>query len=256
MFSWFKFGPERETVIAYPPAPDGVTIYAIGDIHGCDRQLSAIHQRIDADLARRNPAAPVEVYLGDYIDRGPGSAQVLDRLIDRAASRQAVFLRGNHETYIDDFLNGEVALAHWQSLGGYETLMSYGINAYRMLREEEGEPAIRKAFAAALPDRHRTFLASLSNQHFIGRYQFVHAGVRPGIAPEDQAEEDLLWIRDAFLNHDGDFGYCVVHGHTPVRKPEFRPNRINIDTGAFATGVLTCIRIDETGAHLLEGDGG
>jgi serine/threonine protein phosphatase 1 len=164
-----------------------------------------------------------------------------------------VFLRGNHETYIDDFLNGEVALAHWQSLGGYETLMSYGIDADRMLRDGEDEQAVREAFARTLPDRHREFLANLSNQHFIGRYQFVHAGVRPGVAPEDQAQHDLLWIRDAFLLHDGDFGYCVVHGHTPARMPEFRPNRINIDTGAFATGVLTCIRIDQTGVHLLEG---
>ena len=234
----------------YPPAPDGFTFYVVGDIHGRLDLLGAVHSRIDADKARLRPKRSLEVYLGDYIDRGPDSAGVVSRLISRARDAFAVFLRGNHEQYLLNFLNGEDCLEQWRAVGGTATMLSYGVARGLLTRSASAE-VVRGNLSELLPDEHRRFYKETGFHMRAGPYLAVHAGIRPGVALEDQRTADLLGIRRDFLQHDGDFGFIVIHGHTPVMEPDLRRNRINIDTGAFATNRLTCLRISKDGIGLL-----
>jgi serine/threonine protein phosphatase 1 len=226
-----------------PKTSDGFRIYAIGDVHGRADLLAQLFRCIDADIAAHPAPQVLEVLLGDYIDRGPDSRAVLDLLISRSRSHQIVCLKGNHETFIFDFLRDPTVFDPWKSFGGLETLMSYGvvppINASQQEQRELAE-----AFAHALPNSHRQFLFNLSPSFASGDYFFAHAGVRPGIPLLRQKEQDLLWIREEFLAHKKAFGKIVVHGHTPVIEPDIRPNRINIDTGAYTTGRLTCLKLE------------
>jgi serine/threonine protein phosphatase 1 len=233
-----------------PPAPKGVTIYAIGDIHGRLDLLEMVHREIDADKASSHPRRAAEIYLGDYIDRGPDAAGVISRLIDRSRDVYAIFLRGNHEQMLLDFLAGEPCFEMWKAVGAVPSLLSYGLEP-SLLCHEGPHDKVRRALASQLPVEHQQFLSNTAPYCETGRYLFVHAGVRPGTKVEDQARDDLLGIRDAFLDFDGDHGSIVVHGHTPVMAPDFRPNRINIDTGAYATNCLTCLRIGEEGPRVL-----
>ncbi len=220
-------------------------VYAIGDIHGRVDLLDQVLLRIDAHATAHPVSRPVEVFLGDYIDRGPASREVLDRLSARTRTRETMCLKGNHETFIEAFIKDPTILSDWGRYGGIETLLSYGlVPSVNMGPAEQIELAA--TFSEVLPLGHRIFLGSLRPSFTCGDYFFVHAGVRPGIPLAKQREEDLLWIRDDFLLYEDDFGKVVVHGHTPVREPDVRPNRINIDTGAYATGQLTCL--------MLEGD--
>jgi serine/threonine protein phosphatase 1 len=236
------FRPRKEKL--RPRVPEGVRIYAIGDIHGRADLLDRMLNCIDADLASNPVRLGIEVYLGDYIDRGPASREVVDRLVARKRTFRAVFLKGNHEGYLTRFLANPAILVDWQSYGGLETLMSYGItpsiNANAATRAQ-----LAVALDEALPESHRRFIGNLKPSFTCGDYFFVHAGVRPGVPLAKQREEDLLWIRQDFLLHEEDFGKIVVHGHTPVPQPDVRPNRINIDTGAFATGQLTCLILED-----------
>jgi serine/threonine protein phosphatase 1 len=240
----------KKTKSVVPSLPPETRIYAIGDIHGRVDLLNDTLARIDADRVRARARKIFEVYLGDYIDRGPGSREVLDRLIERCRTHDTIFLKGNHETYPLMFLDTPAFLNNWGQLGGFETLMSYGLRPPVQTTPEQ-QISIAQAFNSSLPSTHRRFLQSLRSHVTCGDFYFVHAGVRPGIALGVQREEDLLEIRDAFLNCEEDFGMVVVHGHTPVREPEFRPNRINIDTGAYATGRLTCLVIDGKTLRIL-----
>ena len=228
-----------------PRLPEGMRIYAIGDVHGRADLLDRLLSRIDAHIVAYPVVRPVHLLVGDYIDRGPGSREVLDLLINCSQGREMVFLRGNHDTFIDEFLTNPGVLRDWSKIGGLETLMSYGlqpsINADATLQKE-----LAKGLEGALPETHRIFLKGLISSFTCGGYFFAHAGVRPGIPLAKQRDDDLLWIRDEFLLHEEDFGKIVVHGHTPVRELDIRPNRINIDTGAYVTGRLTCL--------VLEGD--
>jgi serine/threonine protein phosphatase 1 len=252
-FAWLL--PDADESHVYPAAPSGTVIYAIGDIHGRLDLLEAIGARIDRDAEREQPNESIEIYLGDYIDRGPSSAAVFDWLIKRQDNRSTFFLRGNHEFLLEEFLAQETAYKDWGQLGGFETLVSYGID-HLLPHDLPEDSYIRDELASRIPSEHRRFLDELLTSVEIGPYLFVHAGVRPGIALEEQNERDCLWIRDEFLEHEGKFERLVVHGHSPVAKPELLPNRINIDTGAFATGRLSCLKISARGARLLEsGDG-
>ncbi len=200
--------------------------------------------RASTRIKRRSPAVrPVEIFVGDYIDRGPASYQVLERLIDRAQSREMVFLKGNHETYIFEFMRNPAALREWSQWGGLETLLSYGLKP-SLNADAATQKELAIAFRAALPKSHRVFLGSLQSSFSCGGFFFAHAGVRPGIPLAQQSEDDLLWIRDDFLLHEEEFGKIIVHGHTPVREIDIRRNRINIDTGAYATGQLSCLVIE------------
>lgn len=229
-----------------PPAarvPDGLRIYAIGDVHGRADVLADTFARIDADLANCQVAKPVHVFLGDYVDRGPASRKVLDLLIARGCCFPAVYLKGNHESYFMDFLKNPAVFANWRSYGGLETLLSYGL-APPVAPDQEECAALASNLGRVLPDMHRRFLDNLQLSFTCGDFFFVHAGVRPNVAFANQREEDLLWIREEFLLHEGAYEKLVVHGHTPVREPDIRPNRINIDTGAYATGRLTCLILE------------
>ena len=234
---------------SYPPAPEGETLYVIGDVHGRADCLVRAQARIDRERGAAQAAPPTtEIYLGDYVDRGPDSKAVLDLMAARARATRVVALRGNHETAMESFLAGRLPFAAWRALGGAETLLSYGFPASD-LRRAEGPRC--EDFAERLPDDHRRFLASLGEFHRAGGYGFVHAGLRPGVALESQDVADLTGIRHEFLDDDGDFGFIVVHGHTPVERVDFRSNRINLDTGAYVSNRLSVLRIDAAGAALL-----
>jgi serine/threonine protein phosphatase 1 len=216
-------------------------VVAIGDIHGeidlLDRLLADLRARLDGETT---PAA--FVFLGDYVDRGPDSAGVVQRLCDlEDEGADTAFLLGNHEVMMRLFLDrGDVAAAEtWLANGGAETMESYGVAPPRITNLREELPGARAALAAALPARHRRFMDGLAPARRIGELIFVHAGVRPGVPLEAQRETDLVWIREAFLDSTADHGGLVVHGHTTRFGPEVRSNRIGIDTGAGKGGYLT-----------------
>lgn len=247
LLSWLA--RDRPDPPRYPPAPPGLVLYAIGDLHGRDDLLRRTQTIIDADAVPPE-ARKVEIYLGDYIDRGQDSSAVIDRLLARVQTRACVFLRGNHELIFQSFLAGEIGLDAWRPLGGVETLLSYGITA-EMIRSGGQDGGLADELARRLPESHRAFLDALENSFELGDYFFVHAGVRPGIPLQQQSPDDLLWIRENFLSHSGGFERIIVHGHSPVPAPEFLPGRINIDTGAYVTGRLTCLKINADGAVIL-----
>jgi Calcineurin-like phosphoesterase len=238
MINYLSLGSRKK-----PRIPHGIRIYAIGDIHGRADLLDEVLSRIDADLATDPVAIAIEVFLGDYVDRGPSSREVIDRLLVRNRTFRSIFLKGNHEVLMTAFASNPLVLENWQRFGGLETLMSYGIEP--SIEADAGtQGRLAAAFDRALPHAHRQFLANLKPSFTCGDFFFVHAGVRPGIALAKQREEDLLWIREEFLLCEEDFSKMVVHGHTPVMKPEIYSNRINIDTGAYATGRLTCVKLE------------
>jgi serine/threonine protein phosphatase 1 len=228
---------------AKPQLPYGTRVYAIGDIHGRADLLSEMLAVIDADLARSMPPDPIEVFLGDYVDRGPDSSKTLDLLIQRSRTRKTVFLRGNHEAYMLEVFHDSTKVEDWRQFGGLQTMISYGLQPSLKPDAEEQADLVRR-LKAALPDPHLTFLQHLRPSFTCGDFYFVRAGARPGIPLDEQQEADLLWIRNEFLESEDNFGKYIVHGHTPVRAPDIRPNRINIDTGAYATGNLTLLTIE------------
>ena len=231
-----------------PKLPDGVRIYAISDIHGCAHLLDAMFKVIDADIAHSKPQRAIEVFLGDYIDRGPDSRATLDLLVERSHRRNTVFLKGNHEAFLDEVFRDSSRIADWLRFGGLQTLMSYGLSP-SLNPDDEEQRALLSELVVAMPPRHREFLRRLRLTFSCGDFFFVHAGVKPGIPLSEQRESDLLWIREEFLQSQKKFGKYVIHGHTPVRSAEVLTNRANIDTGAYATGNLTLLSIQ--GSRLL-----
>ena len=231
----------------YPPAvPAGMRVFAIGDIHGRDDLLSDLLAQIAADLASRPADESVIVFLGDYVDRGPGTKAVVERLSTGAmpGSRQH-FLLGNHEAEMLRALSGQSDGDIWMQNGGAETLRSYGVSEVAIEQRD------RDAWLQNIPEAHLAFLRALQVHARIGDYLFVHAGFRPGVAINQQREEDLIWIRDAFINSDWDFGAVVVHGHTIRDVPDVRHNRIGIDTGAWRTGTLTAVVLEGTDFRFI-----
>lgn len=234
-----------------PSLPTGLRIYAVGDIHGRLDLLDEVLSHVKADLARRPTARPIFVFLGDYIDRGPRSRETIDRLIELGGTNECVFLKGNHEQIAVKCLSDPSLFERWMRLGGVETLVSYGV-APGSLSNGKQIVELQSAFHGALPQAHFRFFRDQQTSFACGDFFFVHAGVKPRIELSRQAESDLLWIRDEFLSSNEDFGKIVVHGHTPTREIEVRPNRINIDTGAFATGRLTCLVIEEASLSVID----
>ena len=217
--------------------PEGLAVVAFGDVHGRHDLLTELHGRAAAALARLRPSNSVEIFLGDYVDRGPDSRRVVEWLMTSPRiCHERVCLRGNHEAMLLAALQSPAFMPHWLRNGGLETMRSYGVDVDANPTPGELQTAFRRLF----PSLHRLFLEGLRDTAIFGTYLFVHAGIMPGKPLNEQDPEDLIWIRDPFLESAADFGHIVVHGHTPVRGPELRPNRINIDTGAFHSGRLTC----------------
>lgn len=236
--------PQAREAVA-PEVPPQSRVYAVGDVHGRVDLLERLHRLIHQDAYERQAPRNVVVYLGDYIDRGDASPAVIDLLLDQPLPGfQSVHLKGNHEDTLLRFLDDTAIGATWLLYGGAETLASYGV---RPPRPAGGGKELERAQAelrVRLPERHRRFLQQLRLTHAEGDYLFAHAGVRPGVPLEQQQEEDLLWIRDEFLLSDAEFGKIVVHGHTITSRPDVQRNRIGIDTGAFATGLLTSLVLE------------
>jgi serine/threonine protein phosphatase 1 len=217
-------------------------IYAISDIHGCADLLRQMFTVIDRDLTTIGSMRAIHVFLGDYIDRGPDSRRTIDLLVERGRKHESVFLKGNHEAFLFDVLRDPSRLQDWRQYGGLQTLASYGLRP--SLNPDAAEQAeLIGQFALTIPPHQRHFFDNLRLRFVCGDFFFVHAGVRPGVALAKQQEQDLLWIREDFLVSEQRFGKYIVHGHTPVRAPDIRPNRVNIDTGAYATGNLTLLAI-------------
>lgn len=228
--------------------PDGTVVYAIGDIHGRADLLHALEASIAEDADRRAADTVMVVYIGDYIDRGPHSAEVLASLVEKAeAGPGNVFLRGNHEQALLDFMDGDLEMgAAWMGFGGNATAASYGIDIAGNPEDLEFIETLKDQLSAAIPQEHWTFLRATKFSHHCGTYAFVHAGIRPGTPLAEQDPEDLLWVREPFLRSRRIHDQIIIHGHSVVPEVEFHENRIAIDTAAFATGTLSCL--------ILQGD--
>ncbi len=228
--------PERTEERPAPASlPEGLRLYAIGDVHGCADHLARLLQLIAEDAATAPQSARHLIFLGDYVDRGPDSRAVVEQVrAPLSFAAETVALMGNHEAMMLaalDRLDGEESVSLWIANGALATLASYGADPNlppALWRERVGEA-------------HCGFLRRLAKCHAAGGYLFVHAGIRPGVPVAAQDEEDLLWIREPFLSSPDDHGAVVVHGHTPTREPVVRPNRIGIDTGAVYGGRLTAL---------------
>lgn len=223
----------------------GCRAYAVGDVHGRLDLLEQLLGQIENDRSRRSHKKTFIIFLGDLIDRGPDSAGVVERLRTyRPMGARPVFLGGNHEEVLLRILAGdETILQSWLKFGGAQCAASYGISpeSLRQMHEEEAVQLIQ----SRIPPAHRAFLESFADTFSFGDYLFVHAGIRPGIAIDEQNRTDLRWIREPFLTDSKEHGYIVVHGHTIVEKVDERCNRIGIDTGAYQSGVLTALAIED-----------
>jgi serine/threonine protein phosphatase 1 len=230
----------------------GYRAYAIGDIHGRLDLLEDLLAKIHAELQHYPSARTLLIFVGDLIDRGPSSAQVIERL--RTYSRtgiRPVFLLGNHEEVLLRILRGDAELiTKWRWFGGAECLQSYGVDPQQLAHVSETEALA--VVRSAIPRDHVEFIESFVDSCRFGDYLFVHAGIRPGVQFDQQSQADLRWIREPFLLDDTDHGFVVVHGHTIRDEVEERPNRIGIDTGAYRTGILSALAIEGGDRWLLD----
>jgi serine/threonine protein phosphatase 1 len=229
----------------------GARAYGVGDIHGCLHLLNDLLAQIETDVDANPVREAYLVFVGDLIDRGPDSAGVIERLRNYSHPKlKPIYLAGNHEEYLLSILSGETGkLDSWLTYGGRECVQSYGLEPEQLIVLPEGEALM--LLRRRIPDEHQRFLKSLADTFRFGDYLFVHAGIRPGLALEEQSPADLRWIRDPFLNDNGNHGFVVVHGHTIVDEVEERSNRIGIDTGAYRSGVLTALVIEGTQRRFL-----
>lgn len=244
-----RFEEATRTRLA-PRAPPGRVVYAVGDVHGRADLLDALIGQIDEDAAGR---AATVVFVGDYVDRGRESRAVLDILTDaRLKPLGAEFLKGNHEATLEEFLDNPFVGPRWVRMGGDATLRAYGVKPpFPGAAPERWEDA-RQAFEAKLPKRHKRFLSTLKLKVEIGDFAFVHAGVKPGVPLSRQSEHDLLWIRERFLNDHSRHEKVIVHGHSAATSLRRGLNRIGVDTCAYATGVLTALRLEGETASFLQ----
>ena len=245
----FNFSPRREQGPAGAP---GYRAYAVGDIHGRVDLLEHLLAKIHADLQHRPAPKTLLIFVGDLIDRGPSSAQVIERLRCYRRDRvRPVFLLGNHEEVLLRIISGDSSVVDsWLKFGGLQCLQSYGVTL-ATIRGRSAEQVV-EIVRAAVPPEHVEFLEGFADSCRFGDYLFVHAGIRPGVEVDQQSQADLRWIRDPFLFDESDHGFVVVHGHTITDEVDERPNRIGIDTGAYRSGVLTALAIEGTERWLVD----
>jgi len=216
--------------------------------------LDLLHEQIERD-AQGSGSEKHVVYLGDYIDRGPDSKGVIDRVMNRVPQGfRAHYIKGNHDAALLDFLEDPESYRGWRSFGAGDTLISYGVRP-PLFDAVEQMVAARDLLKKALPPEHLAFFHELELKVTLGDYLFVHAGVRPGVSLDGQIEEDLLWIREDFLSSTLSHGKVVVHGHTPLSSPARTHNRISVDTGAYATGILSCAVLEGETCRFLQARG-
>lgn len=235
-------------------APDGVVAWAVGDIHGRLDLLSPLVEALISDLEASSAERRIIIFLGDYIDRGPDSRGVIDLLaeLSRRNWLETHFLRGNHEDRMEAFLTDPDMGPGWCDYGGREALASYGVVPPFDKTDTDGWIAACEALNAALDDRQRAFLAAQEHSFTLGDYFFAHAGAEPGVPLDEQDPQQLMWVRHAFLNHPAPFERVVVHGHTPAETVHADDRRIGLDTGAYATGVLTALRLEGETRELMQ----
>lgn len=246
--------PIADAVPQLAPAalPDGLLVYAVGDVHGRADLLQALFRRIEED-ARESEATPHLIMLGDYVDRGFQSRQVIDFLMSDQLSRfETYFLKGNHEEALLRFLEQPEHGPEWANYGGRETLVSYGVRPPRSLTMNDEWHAAHQQFQEKFPEEHLHFMRALDLSVRLGDYGFVHAGTRPGRSFDEQEEHDLLWIRDEFLKAGERDDVVVVHGHTPADDAYSDFRRINVDTGAYFSGRLTAVRLEKDQISFLK----
>lgn len=238
--------------LAQARLPDGLRLYVIGDVHGRLDLLREMHDRIASDRAARACGAVRLIHLGDYIDRGPDSAGVVDFLIAVLHEGEAVCLAGNHDLSVLAFLRDPGAAGeHWLRYGGVEALQSWGVDVLAPPLANRPWVVVRDALLDKLPDAHRAFFNALPFMERHGDFLFVHAGVRPGVPIGKQRIVDITMIREPFLSHTESFGPVIVHGHTISPEPVVRSNRIGLDTGAWRSGVLSCLVLEGNRQGLL-----
>ncbi len=234
--------------------PDDMRIYAIGDVHGYLELLKNIHRKIRADLHDIAGKQYKIVFLGDYIDRGPDSAGCAQFLLDLMLEDEHVIcLKGNHEDKLEKFLANPQELANsFFGYGGVECTMSYGVDmtAYKDIYKDAGK--IRAELDKKISSDHKQFYSELPKSVTFGDYLFAHAGVRPGVPLDEQSEDDLMWIRSEFISNDELYDKVIVHGHTPQYPMEILTNRVNVDTCAYDTGVLSCLVLEGTSHKVIE----
>lgn len=245
--SWKGLFPRKSEPASLP---QGTRVYAVGDIHGRLDLLDELLTQIRRD-AQGGPSRQVLIFVGDYVDRGPDSNGVITRLLSLQSEFEALFLRGNHDQALLDFLADPEFYRVWKGYGAPETLVSYGVRP-PLFEQRKFLFDARNQLLTAMPPSHVEFLNSLKPFTDMGGYYFTHAGVRPGVSLSSQRNEDLMWIREDFLSSTADFGKVIVHGHSVSTLPVSRSNRIGIDTGAFATGRLTALVLEGTGRRLLQ----
>lgn len=235
-------------------APEGLRLYVIGDVHGCLGLLRQLHDRIHAEIERDKVGDWRIVHVGDYCDRGPEVRQVIDYLIGMSATDDRVIaLQGNHDLGFVQFLLEPDANGLFANYGGPQTAASYGVELD--LRTPGSLKIAHEALCRAVPPAHRDFLASLPLTAEFGDFFICHAGIRPGVPLDRQVPQDLLWIRSEFLDYPNLHPKVIVHGHTPQTSAEEMANRVNVDTGAVWSGVLTALVVDGAEKRLLEARG-
>ncbi|MEI8324349.1 MAG: metallophosphoesterase [Betaproteobacteria bacterium] len=258
---WLDCAPQAAGKNPPGRTPEGTVVYAVGDIHGRHDLLSCLLQGIEQDCRNKLRARTAVVYLGDYLSRGEDSRAVIDTVVcwrpQVAGQVQIVTLKGNHEDLALRYLHGEMdAGRHWFDYQGLSALAHYGVVAPDpQARDEASLLSLRHRFRQALPAQHMAFLQALAVSHDERDYRFVHAGVRPGVALCEQSAHDQMWIRQRFLESDADHGAIVVHGHSIAAQPQVRGNRIGVDTGAYASGVLTCLVLEGSERAFLQAVG-
>ncbi len=242
---WNRLFRQRTETAPVHRVPAGTRVYAVGDIHGQYDLLRRIRRLISEDADASSRGRNVAVYLGDYIDRGPGSREVIETMLNEPLSGfEEIFLKGNHEDFLIRFVADGAMSAAWMMNGGRATLVSYDVSALNLYFGERGHKWAQKRLARAIPQTHLDFYRGLAPTHVEGDYLFVHAGLRPGVALDEQTEGDMIWIRDAFLNDQTGFEKVVVHGHSIQNEPDVHAHRIGIDTGAYRSGRLTCLVLE------------
>jgi serine/threonine protein phosphatase 1 len=233
--------------LAEARAPEGMRLYAIGDIHGRLDLLKRMHERIHAEIQRDRPDDWRVIHLGDYVDRGPDSRGVIDFLIAaQGADRRNFTLMGNHEHGFLEFLGLPSMDSLFMRYGGIQTAASYGVPG-----PASGLARFHTQLLQAVPAAHTRFILSCGYSVGLGDFFFCHAGIRPGVPLEMQAPEDLMWVREEFLFYPKLHPKVVVHGHTITPEPELLPNRVNVDTGACRSGVLTAFVVEGAAKRLL-----